>query len=893
MSCVHIVRSKLRRPPVVADFVSRDKLRRLLDTGSERPLTLLAAPAGYGKTALVVHWLEGREGHAAWLALDPDDGDAVTFTRYFVAAVQSVFADSCAETLACLGDSVCASPAVLAGTLSNDLERLPAPLLLVLDGYERVASPVLQSLLDRLLAHPVSTLRLLITTRQEPVLALAALRVRQAMVEIRAPDLQFDERDSATLIERCRGRTDSAELLARVYACTQGWPAGVRLAALALHQHNKDATSFSHFSGESPELQQYFDEELLARQAPDAIDCLLRTAVVDRFCAPLCDALLSEVIGAGCSLLHLASSGALLGEKLDEGGNWYRHHRLFHEFLRRRLTLHYPASTISELHRRAAAWFAAHGLLEEAIAQALAADGAVAAGQLLVQHRELLLGREQRHRLRRCLRLLPPEIVEDSLDLLIIKAWLMYHEGRHLEIRAVLDRVEALAAADAGPLPSAEGDVVFGHLHALRSLQAYLEGRGDDAIAGAQEALRRLPVDCAHARILAQSLLATGRQSCGELSAAREGIHQALVHATGSFDIGQDPLVATLCLIDWMAADLSALQWNVNQFYNLDDTGSYHAGSAALGRYFLGLAQYQRNEVALSEATLLPALTADAAPRLGYRTEISFLLAAVYQALGQADRARDIVDGVVAHLAQNGNLPALFRARACQADLALRQDRLGDALEWARSFDPGPVQFAYRFFSAPHLTLARVWIAEGSAEGRLQAGRLLHLLETQLRERHNVRFLAEVLAMQALLHHLLGDESAAVEMLGRAIALAQPGGLIRLFVDLGQEMVKPLKRLEAIAGSSHRYVAQLLAALNDDWLVSAGRQQVGADLTRRELKILKLLAVRLSNVEISEELCISRATVKRHTQNIYRKLRASSRREAVVKARTLKILVDG
>ncbi len=893
MISLPIVRSKLRPPPVVADFVCREKLRRVLDAGGELPLTLLAAPAGYGKTSLVAHWLAGREGRAAWLAVDDEESDPDVFIRYFVAAVRSVFPEACAATLDGLDGVVPAAPVALAGLLSNDLELLPEPLSIVVDGYERVASPALEALLDRLLAHPVGPLRLVIISRLEPELSLAALRVGQTMVEVRAADLRFSELDSATLIERCTGGTVSAELLSGIVAATQGWPVAVRLAALALRDGEIDVTSLARFNGGSTTLSQYFGEVLLARLPPASVDRLLQTAIVDRYCAPLCDAILGTASGeAGNSLIQLAASGALLCEKVDGEGDWYRHHHLFHEYLLRRLLLDCPPAVLKELHRRAAAWFVGQGMLEEAIGHALSGEGERAAGEILVGHRELLLCRAQRHRLRRCLKRLPPEVVEDSLLLLVFKAWLMYHEGRHLEIPAVLDRIEALAGGEAPPSSPAAEDLVVGHLLALRSLQSYLEGRAASAVTHAEGALHRLPLACAHARVMAQALRAAGRQSCGDLRGARESIHQALVHTTGPIDVGHAPLVATLCLIDWMAADLSALHWSVNQFFNLAATGSSEEGNGALGRYFLGLVHYQRNELALAETELSQAVAADRAPRLGYRTEMSFALSSVYQALGQADRAREIADHVVAHLAQTGNLPALFRARACQADLALRQGRLGDALEWARSFDPGPVQFVYRFFSAPHLTLARVWIAEGSAESRSQAGRLLDLLEAELRERHNVRFLAEVLALQSLLHHLGGDDGAAVEQLERALALAQPGGLIRLFVDLGQEIAKPLKRLQALVGGS-LYVTHLLAALNDDWLVSAGRQQVGADLTRRELKILKLLAVRLSNVEISEELCISRATVKRHTQNIYRKLRASSRREAVVKAKTLKILVDG
>lgn len=898
LASVQIVRSKLRRPRVVADFVVRSELLRLLDAGSELPLTLLSAPAGYGKTSLLVHWLEGRDAAAAWLSLDRDDSEPMIFASYFVAALRSVFPAACAETLACLNASPPPSLATLAGSLSNALEALPAPLVLVLDGYQHVDSPSTQALLDRLLAHPASGLRLVISTRQDPRLSLGALRVREAMVEIRVPDLQFDERASATLIERCAGRAVSGEDLLHLQTCTEGWPVGVRLAALALRNGDDAAAGLARsLSGESPQLQQYFVEELLADQTAGTVDCLLRTSILDRFCAPLCDAVLWEGAALGetlvsQALLRVVSSGAMLCTVIDDGRHWYRYRRLFREFLQRQLSLRCTPADIAELHHRAAAWLATQGLLEEAIPHALAGDGGAAAGQLLARHRNLLLGREQRRRLDRCLRLLPPDTVEGDPELLVMKAWLMYHQGRHVEISAVVDRIEALIDSTVAGIQLPGSEALRGHLLALRSLHAYLEGQAGSAVALAEQALQRLPVACVHAHVTAQALLAGGRQAAGDLAGARDGIRQALAHAAGPIDACQAPLVATLCLIDWMAADLSALQWTADQYYNLGDARFASEANAALGRYFLGLVQYQRNELSLAEATLLPALAPEQAPRLGYRTEMSFLLAAVYQALGQADRARAIVDAVCERLAEKADLPALFRARACQADLALRQGRLAEAQDWARSFDPGPVQFVYRFFSAPHLTLARVWIAEGSDESRKQAARLLQLLEAQLTSRHNVRFLAEALALQALLEYALGDESAAVERLGRALALTRTGGFIRLFVDLGQELVKPLKLLEASIGNA-RYAGQILAALNDDWLVTAGRQQVGADLTRRELKILKLLAVRLSNIEISEELCISRATVKRHTQNIYRKLRASSRREAVVRARTLNILVDG
>lgn len=898
MPFFQIARNKLHRPRIIGDFVTRSDLVARLEAGSSLPLTLLAAPAGYGKTSLVAHWLEGREGRVAWLSLDVDDSEPAAFARCVAAAIRTVFPEACADTLACLDLAQAPSLMALSVCLSNDLEALTAPLILVLDDYHRIDSLPTHLLVDRLLARPVPHLHLVVISRNNPPLALGALRVREELNEITMLELRFAKAKTATLLERGAGRVVAEEALDHLHEWTEGWPAGVRLAALALRYNAGFDQPGHRRNGGMAQVEQYFLEEVFSQQTEGVRHCLLRTSILERFSGPLCDALAdSRAEDAdhldGEAFMHFVSSGSVLCMPTDDSLRWYRYHRMFREFLQWQLARLYPEQAIGEMHGRAAAWLAGQGLLEEAILHALAGAGPEAAGQMVAVQRNLLIRREQRHRLNRLLSLLPADTIESDAELLLLKAWLMHHQGRQVETPPVLDRIEVLLAHAAADLPSSRLLPLRGGVLALRSLQHYRDGRVDLAVSAAGQALECLPADCVDDLVVAQAVVGGARQMAGDLAGARQWLHDCLAHAPGPVERCQAPLAAALGFIDWMAGDLSALFWRASQHYS--GAGGSHLGSAGevgLGAYFHGLVQYQRNELALAEATLSCAASPVHAPSLGYRTEVSFVLAAVYQAQGQADRAREIIDEICQELWRKADSPALFRAQACQAELALRQGRLDQAREWARSFDPGPVHFAYHFSSAPHLTLTKVWIAEGNADSREQAARLLQLLEAQLTARHNVRFLVEVLALQALLQHGLGDEAAASEQLGRAVLLAQPGGFIRLFVDLGQELVQPLKRLTPDKATAH-YVGQILSAFNDDWLVTAGRQQVGADLTRRELKILKLLAVRLSNVEISEELCISRATVKRHTQNIYRKLRASSRREAVVRARTLNILVDG
>ena len=885
-----LLRSKLQRPRVVADFVARDDVQCRLEAAGTVPLTVVAAPLGYGKTSLVAHWLEGRAGLAAWLSLDADDNEPHAFMRYLVAAVRSALPESCSETFACLGAEALPPLAGVAAILDNELGDLAESLVLVLDDLQFIDNRDTCALLDRLLLRPPHHLHLVLISRSDPPLSLGALRVRGALNEIGLRDLHFSREQAARIIEHGGGSEIATATVARLYERSGGWPVGVRLAALALQQPCRTTDPVAVLAGSTPMVGQYFLGEILSRQPPKVRAALLRTALAECFCAPLCDALASDDDTAGERLsgtgfIDFVRSGNVLACPVDAAGEWYRYHPLLREFLQSQLDRQMGLPAVQELHRRAAAWFADHDRLEEAISHQLAGAGAAAAGRLLARYGNTLLQCRHSERLARCLCLLPADAVEADPQLLSLKAWLLHRQGRLVEMAAVLDRIEVLLERCGADQPLA--GLVQGSLLALRSAQDYLDGSAEGAARCAEQALACLPAECIDERVLAQTVIAAARQMAGDLAGARQSIDESLAQARGPIDRCQLPLLAARCFIDWMAADLSALNWVANQDQRVGGA-PWGGDGGGLRAYFLGLVQYQRNELALAEQTLL---AAPATATLGYRTEFSFLLAAVYQALGQAGRATGIVDAVCQHLQQQDDLPALFRAYAFRAELALRQGQLALASDWASGFDPGPVHFAYHFSSAPHLTLAKVWIAEGSSESREQAARLLQLLEGELAARHNMRFLIEVLALQALLQHGLGNEAAATDLLGRAIALAQPGGFVRLFVDLGQQLLPPLKQLK-LDTSDSRYLGQILVAFNDDWLACSGRQEPRADLTRRELRILKLLAVRLSNVEISEELCISRATVKRHTQNIYRKLRASNRREAVVRARTLNILLD-
>jgi len=390
----------------------------------------------------------------------------------------------------------------------------------------------------------------------------------------------------------------------------------------------------------------------------------------------------------------------------------------------------------------------------------------------------------------------------------------------------------------------------------------------------------------------------------GDLGQAHQVVYDALAQdSTPTNSTYHTRLLFSLCFVDWMAADLPAVKRTAR--HTLETCGEFGLReSSAVGHYFVGITQYEQNELSAAEASLVPVVTDPIVSNMEYLAQTAFALALVYEARGQADKARETADFIGDYMLKVRNTDQMALARAFQAELALRQGRLAEAVEWAAQFDPHPFLPMYRFY-APQMTLAKVLVAQRSEDSREQADDLLMRLEEYLARTHNTRFLIEVLALKALLRAAQGEESAALDTLGRAVALAHPGGSVRLFVDLGPEIAGLLNRLD-LDEEGRRYVGRILTACRDDLQartgttpehavqteVSAGRQPLHIRLTQRELEILGMLAKRLSNKEIAGQLYISPATVKRHAESIYDKLGVRGRREAAAKAREVGILSE-
>jgi LuxR family maltose regulon positive regulatory protein len=907
----NLIYSKLNRPPVVENLIHRPHLIAKLDQHLQRSSTLVSAPAGYGKTMLVSSWLEAISSPSAWVSLDKGDNDLRLFLSYFLTAIQSChgteFSDAGRKTMAMVNAMTLPPASVLAASLINELDRIEQPFILVLDGFHHIKDESVLDLLHQLLQHSPQAMHLVLICRRDPLLTISRMRAKSLLTEIRIRDLRFNKMETETFLTQELGTQIDLTTAAALEEKTEGWVTGLHLAVLSMRHHGSLDPRLLEPHVDAQYVMEYLFVEVFSQQPPEISQYLISTAILDRLCGPLCEAVCmpgaepftSEISGWDF-IAWLKKENAFL-IPLDPEKRWFRYHHLFQELLLNQLHRQRSPEDINALHAQASAWFAENGLIEEALKHALAAGNPAAAAQLIVKHGFDLMNDEQWPRLERWLRMLPGDAVDEDPELLVLVSWLHLIYARYPEMVFCLNKAEALFSARAIAAP------MQGHLDALRGFQQYLAVNGERALIRAKRACEKLPRKHRWARIFAFICRAAAHQILGEREKALATIEEAMRDPDLDGGMSQGYFQANPCFIYWMEADLpSMLQTAAHSLMIAEDYQAHQA--IAHGLYFMGIALYHRNELQAAEEKLVVAVEDPYAQHALNFAHSAFALALVYQARGRTDEANQIAESVISYGLETKNPAVLQIARAFQAELALRQGNLAEASHWAGNFIAKPFAAMYRFY-VPQLTLVKVLLAQDTADSREHAADLLKQLYDFVIFTHNKRFQIDVQALQALLYDFQGEGSAALESLTHALQLAEPGGFIRPFVDLGPQMADLLKRLhwQRIARD---YIEKIMAAFGqegeqrvvskaaDQPIASANHplrkstptQPLVDPLTNRELDVLDLLAQRLSNKEIADKLFISPTTVKGHLQNIYGKLKVSKRREAVEKAKNIGIL---
>jgi len=879
-----LISTKLQRPRVGHGLVTRPRLLEQLNT--PHSLTFILAPAGYGKTTLLSTWLETCPVPHVWLSLDEHDNDLAVFITGLAEALQRILPTVVDNTLTMLNGMTLPPPEVVTRALLNDLADIQTDFILVLDDYHVIHNTAIHDLLQELVSHPPPALHLVLASRLDPPLPLARLRTQGHVVELRAPDLRLTLEEAALFLREVMALSVDEQTIALLMARTVGWPVSLRLAALSLRRHPAaDAFAGNRY------IMDYLLTEVLAPLPSPAQDLLIKTSFLDQLSGPLCAAItgMGDQLVNGEPILDWLDHADLFVVPVDEQRQWYRCHHLFRQILLQRLEKLLGPAEMTALRLRASAWFSANDYLDEALQQALVANDWAAAVQVVAEHRHELMNRSQWQRLERWVHLFPREVVAQQPDLLLSEVALMVIRQQISEMSALLDRVEAHLAQQ----PAERVAALRGEVEARRSALYYWVGDLARSRSLGRPALEKTPAEWWYLRGYTRLFLSLGYQISGDLIQA-----YAVMYASGEPAQSRDYqklLFGCACFLHWIAADLSGLARAARQVLATSDPSDL-VEIVTWSRYHLGLTYYQCNDLPAAEQQLLPLVTRPHTSDGHCFLNSAVLLARIRQLQNRPEEARQIVDAMLSFALEVRSEALLNDARTFQAELALRQGRLAEASQWAAqsgSFAPIPMPYAF----VPPLVLPMILLAQDTPASRQQARQLLTQMADYFTSIHYTAIRIQVLALQALLFHAEGDEQQALAVLEQAIALAEPGGFLRLLVDLGPQL-KPLFTVLTHRGVSPAYLAAINAAYGEvdrQSVVAAALEQAVPDplrsaasspiepLTYRERDVLLLLDKRYTNKEVAATLSISVGTVHVHVRNISDKLGVHGRR-AIVQA---------
>lgn len=881
---IPILATKLYIPPSRPNTVSRPRLIERLNEGMHSKLTLISAPAGFGKSTLVSEWVAGCERRVAWLSLDEGDNDPSRFLTYLISALQTIEPNTGKGLLAALQNPQLPPIESLLTALINEITNFPDHFVLVLDDYHAIDSKPVDQLLIFLLQHLPPQMRLVIATREDPNLPLARLRGRGQLSELRAADLRFTPSEAAEFLNRVMGLNLRDADIDALEARTEGWIAGLQLAALSMQGREDTAGFIQAFTGSHHFVLDYLIEEVLEHQSESIQTFLLRTSILDRLCGPLCDAVLDSSSASGQETLEHLERHNLFIVPLDSERRWYRYHHLFAELLRQRLQQSVSSTGdegVVESHIRASVWLEENGLVVEAFHHAAAANDIERAERLMAGGGMPLHNRGVVTTILDWLASLPKTAMDARPELWVRSATLSLAIGQSTGVEARLQAAEAsIAATMQGAEPDDRTRDLIGEIAAARSTLALSQYQIETILVQSRRALEYLSVDNLSLRFRASWTMGFAYHFRGERAVAGQAYSEALSIAQASGNT-QNIILATTCL--------GQIQELENQLYLAVETyqrvlqllGDSPMPSA--GEAYRGLAQiyYEWNDLDAAEQYGQQSLQLG---RQYDRVIDRFIISEVF--LARLKLARGDVAGAAAMLAEteqsvrlNDFVHRMPEVAAAQVLTLLRQGNLAAAAQLAKTHD---------------LPISQAWVhlAQGDSSAALA---VLEPLRRQVEAKNWQDEQLKVMVLQAVALRAHGDNDRAEGLLGDALALAEPGGFIRIFIDEGAPMAQLLSEAAA-HGIMPDYAGNLLAVFKAEHEKSAERPNVPTalpaqpliePLSKRELEVLRLIAQGLSNHEIGQRLFLALDTVKGHNRRIFDKLQVQSRTEAVSRAREL------
>jgi len=928
-----VLATKLFVPPRRFTSVPRLHLVERLNEGLcqdqeyRRPLTLISAPAGFGKTTLLSEWIPTCRRPVAWVSLDEGDNDLARFLVYVVTALRKIEPAIGEQLLTVLQNPPLPPTDTLLTPLINEIAASPSDFILILDDYHVIEAQAIDDALTFIIDHLPPPMHLVITTREDPSLPISRLRARGQLMEIRASDLRFTPAEAAEFLNQAMGLSLSTEEVAILENRTEGWIAGLQLAALSLKGHQDIAGFIRSFAGDHRYIVDYLVEEVLKNQPEAVRNFLLQTAILDRLNGSLCDAVTGQK--ASSQRLEALQRGNFFVVPLDDRRHWYRYHHLFAEVLRAYLMAEQPGK-VGELHLRASEWYEQHGSMADAIRHALAApDFAQAAGLIERVFPAMSRGRQEATLLG-WLRALPEALVRERPVLCNLFAGTLLQTGEMEGVESWLSAAEKWLEPPAGrslsPDSMPAGMVVVneeefrrlpGAVAIHRAGQALMVGRVADTIRHARRALELAPEDDYLVRGGATTLVGLSYWTSGDLEAAghlyADGM-PLLQHAGNISDvIGCALALADINIAQGRLRDAMRIYERALQLAADRGTPTLRGTADML----VGMSELYRERNDLQAATLC----LERSKAQGEHTGLPQSHYRWYAAMAGIRQAEGDLNGALEQLNEAERLymgdfsPNVRPIAARKARIWAEQGRLDRCLDWVRAqglSTDDPLSYVREY---EHITLVRVRLAQHqrdhSDSAIRGAGGLLESLLSSAEKGGRAGSVIEILTLQALTLQAMAQPGldylpAALSPLERALRLAEPEGYVRLFVDESSPMARLLREAYR-RGIRPEYTSKLLAAFEDEQLAHVDSELPAASpakgapakstpddlaepLSERELDVLRLFGTALSGPEIAQELVVALSTVRTHTKSIYSKLNVNSRRAAVERARELGLL---
>lgn len=902
-----ILATKLYIPPTRPQLVLRPRLIERMNEGlsSRHKLTLISAPAGFGKTTLVREWIVNCERPVAWLSLDEGDNENTRLLTYLIAALQTIVPNIGAEALRMVQSTQLPPIESVLTILLNEIAAIPDDFILVLDDYHVIEDKTVGNILTFLLEHLPPQMHLVITTREDPNLPLARLRARDQLTGLRATDLRFTDSEAAEFLNQVMGLSLSAEDIAALEARTEGWIAGLQLAAISMQGHHDTGTFIKSLTGSHHFVLDYLIEEVLGQQPESVQSFLLRTSILDRMCGSLCDAVLLDSSVSGQETLEYLERTNLFIIPLDNERRWYRYHHLFGSLLRQRLGQSWTPEEIATYHMRASEWYEKNDYPGQAFHHAIAARDFIRAAMLAEKNWRGMSESFQYAAWLGWAKQLPEELIRSRPVLCTQIAW------GYMDISDV-DASESRLRDAEQCLENPPNDMVvvvedqFRALRAritiVRTYNAQSVSDFSGAVKYAELALKLAPEEDHFIRAQTKAILGGTYWANGDLDAASKSMSDWIDSAqkAGNFIFA----IASASGKADILTEQGHLREALKTYQQSLQLASEHETESQpiIAHHYLGLAllyhEMRDDESAAQHFQKSMELGQQSVLRdWSYRKYLA--QAQLKESEGDLDSALDLLDDAQRFYARS-LIPNTHPIDALKVGIYLKQGRLSNAQEWVREHGFSVDDDLNYLREFEHVTFARVLVAEyqiNRKERSIQdALSLLKRLLKAAEEQKRMGSILEIMIVTALAYHALGNTSQAFASLERALTLAQPEGYFRIFVNKSEPMRSLLldfrgsleKQPRGKDHELHGYVDKLLSAFAQ---ANDMPQSNSNDLlSQRELEVLRLIAQGLSNDEISQRLFLALDTVKGHNRRIYGKLQVQRRTEAIIRARELGLL---